>query len=357
MGHWLDGLFASGGIIVEWDAISEPLPEVGVLRFDGSFSVEYDASGKKALIGIRSLELDGNVVGDSDENRVTTISGDEETDAVLFECGTQFQPRTITTTNQTLAPTDTLVFVATGEGEPLNVKLPAPSDGRTFVLALTGVTGSISLRRFGSELINSEASHLGIDSPCIVIVVTDGTDWTAYPITDAGGGGTEEAAIVFSAVDTLAVDNNAPQTANANQSQGVSFFIRPGPSVDIVGIRFRWQSALGETVKCGLYSAAGALLASVNVVTSGAGLYEGEFASPVTPVFNRKYIASVHDVAGGTYSFYDKTAACSLTWPALPFFGGRRIGWMNFALYHTGDASPDTTANTEVYPAEPMLQE
>src|SRR5262245_26752111 len=80
MAHWLDGLFEGEGITIEWENLSEPLPEVTTLRFSSAFGIDYDAANKKAIIDLSSLdvELDGDAIGNADDNIIVRISGDEE---------------------------------------------------------------------------------------------------------------------------------------------------------------------------------------------------------------------------------------------------------------------------------------
>jgi hypothetical protein len=182
MAHWLDGLF-DGGITIEWGATDEALPERSTLLFSSAFSVFDDPVAKKTRIGIRYVEgMDGDVVGDTDENRVVTVSGDEETELVTFQCGICLTPRTVTGL-ATLAPADSLVFAAIAiEGEGLTLPDPADCPGRVFVVPVVG--NPIPLRRHGAELINGESSDYTMPAGSIMVIATDGQNWVARPIVE-----------------------------------------------------------------------------------------------------------------------------------------------------------------------------
>lgn len=372
-------------------------------------------------------ELDGDVEGDLDENRVVQISGDEDDNEVQVEAVafvwdssasegeptiqvsggeeeggalevTHEEERTIllhragteignseainrilgglrcttqTITSDVVLDDDTtaMILIVDAATEK-DIELPDPSTGRTFIAYIVG-SSTVTFERSGSEEINGVESDYVVPQPdSMVIISSEAGNWFARCFAEGagdGGGGSEQPMMEFSSVDTLRVDNNSPQAPSGAITGGCMFFIRPGSDLDITGIRFYWHGAAAATVKCVLYSVAGAVLASINVVTAGAGIYTGTFASPVTcdsvgagaGAFNRRYICSVYDTAGGSgvYTKYDKTSAPSNCWPSFPFFGGRRIGWINFALWVGSDAVPTSTAATEVYPVEPVLVE
>jgi hypothetical protein len=174
MGHWLDGLL--GGILIRDEG--EELAVRSHINLVG-FTVTDNAEGDEIIIetsGGGGGELDGDVEGPAGANRIGSISGDEDDVEVLIGCAMRFQPHTIAH-NETLTPPSTLVYVPASEGEPTYVKLPEPAAGRTFVLIMTAAVGQMSLRRFGSEMINGVAGALSVDAPAMLVVVCDGTDW------------------------------------------------------------------------------------------------------------------------------------------------------------------------------------
>jgi hypothetical protein len=400
------------------------------LQLGEGLTAEKTTNGSltRVTVNAEGGELDGDVEGDLDENRVVQISGDEDDNEVQVEAvafvwdasasdgeptiqvsggeeeggaleithqeertmlfhragteignaeainrilgGLRCTTQAITSDVVLDADDSTAMILIVDATTEKDIGLPDPSTGRTFLAYIVG-SSTVTFERSGSEEINGFESNYIVPQPdSLVIITSEAGNWFArcYAEGAGDGGGSEQPMIEFSAVDTLLVDNNAPQApSGAAQTDGCMFFIRPGVNLDITGIRFYWHGAAATTVKCVLWSVAGAVLATVNVVTAGAGIYTGTFASPVTcdPVgagagaFNRRYVCSVRDIGGGTpvYTKYDKTSAPSNCWPAFPFFGGRRIGWINFALWIAGDAVPTSTAATEVYPVEPVLSE
>lgn len=414
MAHWLDGLFDSGAVTIEWDGTE--MPEAAILAFGEQFEVAND--GERNLVTIRFAGMDGDVTGDTDENFVTTITGDEDTNVVVMRAlslawdeeasegeaeikiseeelaggaleiwhnakrvyqaassgavvgnttgindlvgGLRLTHRTINTTNVALDTTtkDSSVFVIASADR--NVTLPAPSEARTFILYIIG-SSTVTVKRHASEKINDVAGNYVVPAgDSIVIIGSDGTDYVAHTIVDGGGGGSEEAAIVFSPVDTLRENNtDTPADANTDQTSATSFFIRSGPACDITGIRFYWAGTANQVVKTVLYSAAGAVLKTANVTTAGAGVYTSTFSSPHTASPGIQYKSAVYDTTGSGQK-YTKVANNSATAglvPARPFFGGRRIGWINLGLWLAGDNNPTSTAANEWYLVEPVLSE
>jgi len=236
-GHWLDELFGEdAGIIVSWDAVEDPYPRSTLLHFEEGFSVDYDSSTGKVTVGIRFLELDGDVVGDSDENRVTTISGDEEDREVQMECvalkwdasasaaepeiriaeggelevihngervlslhsggvrvggaevesvnqligGIQFTRQFINTTPVTLDATTTSSLLVINASVERTVNLPAtPDDARVWFWVLVGGTSNITIGRSG-RLINGAASNYTPPNNSRGIIFSDGTDYYTF---------------------------------------------------------------------------------------------------------------------------------------------------------------------------------
>jgi hypothetical protein len=414
MAHWLDALFNGVELTIEWDGTE--MPQANILAFGEQFEVAND--GDRNLVTLRFIGFDGDVTGDSDENLVTTITGDEDSNVVVMRAlslawdeeasegeaeikisdeelaggaleiwhnakrvyqaassgavvgnttginelvgGLRLTHRTINTTNVTLDTTtkDGSAFVIASAER--NVTLPPASAARTIILYIIG-SSTVTVKRHGSEKINDVAGNYVVPAgDSIVVIGSDGTDWVAHTIVDGGGGGSEEAAIVFSPVDTLR-DNNtdAPADTNGDQTSGTAFFVRSGSAVEITGIRFYWAGTANQVVKTVLYSAAGAVLKTANVTTAGAGAYTSTFASPYAAQTGIRYKSAVYDTTGAGQK-YTKVANNSLSAglvPARPFFGGRRIGWLDLGLWLAGDNNPTSTASNEWYLVEPVLSE
>lgn len=176
------------------------------------------------------------------------------------------------------------------------------------------------------------------------------------------GGGATQPAIEFG-LDALLMQQTPADVNGPAQTSGVSFYIRPGANLNLTGVRFYWAGTANQVVKTVLYSSAGAVLKSQNVTTAGAGIYTSTFGSPLlfdnalNGVFQQAYTVSVWSTSDVRYTKIDKNAPAHQIIPARPFFGGRRIGWVNFSLWIGADAAPTSTANNEAYPVEPILVE
>lgn len=148
-------------------------------------------------------------------------------------------------------------------------------------------------------------------------------------------------------------DSTTPVMNAGNFTVGCAF--QPTKSTTIIGIKFFWSGAVARTVKCALRNTTGALLASVNVVTSGAGYYTGTFGTPqvINPVGEGQntFKASVYDTSA---TEYPRWATAPSRNPTFPFIGGANIVFVNLNAFAAGDANP-TGSGAEFYPVEPVL--
>lgn len=417
-GHWLDELFGVLDVHSDGELVSD---DVEILDFDSeSFDVSYDANDKRISIsfaGSVNPTLAGDAVGAADANTIQQITGngggtvvvladaflwDEdvssgeaelsiaggETDdgaiqlvlngkrcflandveptmghstALNFlQGGVRFTTRTISS-NVTLDTTTKDMIGIVDASAEREITLPSPTNrnGRCFLFFITG-TSSVTIKRSGSEQINGVAGNYVVPfDHAMVIVTTNGTNYFARSFSDTGGG-TTQAAMEFSPVDTLR-DNNtdAPADTSGDQTSATAFWIRTGSAVTITGIRFYWAGTSNQVIKTVLYSAAGAVLATANVTTAGAGVYTSTFSVPYSASSGLQYKAAAYDTSGAGKR-YTKVSNSSLTAglvPARPFFGGRRIGWINFGLWLAGDNNPTSTAANEWYLVEPVISE
>jgi hypothetical protein len=230
-GHWLDELFGPG-LTVRWDGNADIGNEQQpTLRFDESFSVADD--GSQYIVGIRFISLDGNVVGDSDDNAVTSITGDESNVVAMFATGLQWDAdaaatepaliiggdgaielwndakrsvaasstgpvlgnttaitqvvgglqltrQFINTTPVTLDATTKATLLVINASTERTVNLPAsPSDARVFFWVLVGGTSNITIGRNG-RLINGAASNYTPANNSRGIIFSDGTDYYTF---------------------------------------------------------------------------------------------------------------------------------------------------------------------------------
>jgi hypothetical protein len=245
--------------------------------------------------------------------------------------------------------------------------LPVPSEGKIVIYA----GGNLVIHPNAGEMINDAAGDYTLPLNQAIAIAVAGQRWDdddfnwrirtfSDEVPDGGGGGEPEPAIVWSPVDTLRVGNtDSPAGPYDNFTVGTAFFIRPGTPVNITGVRFFWAGLPGD-VKTVLYSAAGAVIKTATVTTTAEGVYEAYFSAPYPIIagiggFQTKHIVSVYH--GTSYTrVYNNSPAALLT-PALPFFGGRRIGWAALGLYGTGDALPTNVAGSHWYLVEPIIEE
>jgi hypothetical protein len=315
MGHWLDGLFDIGGTSIEWNGT--PLPDEETLAFGEEFEVANDPSNGRNVVTIRFVELEGDVTEYTDENIVTSISGDLDEGVVVMhavklawdadvsegEAEIRISEGELDGGALELVHNEKRAFLALGSGPVLgndeginllegglrarlrsiasnvnldtdtkdtiawidasserSVKMPPPTAGRIVFFPVDG-SSTTTLTRNGSEQINGVAGNYVMpldDDGGIGIGIADGTNWIARVIRfvdDAGGGGGGSPAMSFSPVDFLTSTNTAPTAATgADQSMGTFFFIlAAAATVEITGVRFYWAGTGNETVRCSLW--------------------------------------------------------------------------------------------------------
>lgn len=91
-----------------------------------------------------------------------------------------------------------------------------------------------------------------------------------------------------------------------NFTSGIRF--RPLKPLRVRGVRTYWAGAPAVTLKCQIWNPAGVSQASQNVVTSGVGIYEAVFSSPITvPLTSGTgvanwYTVSVYQTTGANYT-------------------------------------------------------
>lgn len=234
MGHWLDPLLGGPGVTIEWDGAVDPFPQRRVLFFDEEFEVVDDPAAKKTRIAVRFVSMAGDVTESTDENRVTSISGDDESNVVsMFATalqwdsdaaeteptlklggdgaielwndgkrsvaasadgpvlgnttaisklvgGLQISRRLINTTPVTLDATSKAILLMIDASVERTVNLPAPTDARVFFWVLVGGTANITIARHASELINSAASNYTPQDNSRGIIFSDGVDWYTF---------------------------------------------------------------------------------------------------------------------------------------------------------------------------------
>lgn len=183
---------------------------------------------------------------------------------------------------------------------------------------------------------------------------------TQSNVSGGGGGSDTSALLSFSPTDVFPI--RSAFHADSGETVGTQFCIRPGLlAIQITGIRFYWNSAGGETIKCSLYDPTAGSLATITIVTSGVGPYTATFASPyVVPPADYQLLltAAIFETTLGTFFWVGGNGPPINTFtPALPFFGGRRLVWSRFNRFAVGDGNPNLDGGNAWVPIEPVLAE
>lgn len=161
----------------------------------------------------------------------------------------------------------------------------------------------------------------------------------------------------WSPVDYFVASGGAPALVGGSFTVGTGFQVNQ--SQVLTGVRFYWPGAPAVTIRCKLWNAAGVELASVDVVTAGAGKYSGSFATPQTLTtiasLTTRYKVSIWETSGTSYTRWGGSISPAI-YPVLPTFGSPSMFWKTFAQWAAGNAHPggDNTG-VEWFPVEPVF--
>lgn len=161
----------------------------------------------------------------------------------------------------------------------------------------------------------------------------------------------------WSPVDYFPASGGAPTLTGGSFTVGIGFQVN-APQV-CTGVRFYWPGAPAVTIRCKLWSPAGAQLATVDVVTSGAGKYSGVFATAqslaVIASLSTRYKVSIWETTGTSYARWSGGVAPAI-YPTLPNHGSQGVFFKTFAQWAAGDAHPGgDNAGVEWFPTEPIF--
>jgi len=131
---------------------------------------------------------------------------------------------------------------------------------------------------------------------------------------------------------------------------GVQFYTTK--NITCTGVRFYWANA-NKTVKTQLWSNAGSSLASTTTSVTSTGVYESVFSSPQTLSAGTLYKVSAWQTDGTNYT---ASTGFGSTFPSRPFYGGGHLTYVVINFYVAGDAVPTSSAASEIYLLEPILQ-
>jgi hypothetical protein len=141
-------------------------------------------------------------------------------------------------------------------------------------------------------------------------------------------------------------------TVGANWTVGARFRVtRAGR--DCTGVRFYWPDAGGQTVRCRLWSAGGASLASMDVVTAGAGVYTATFGAAVALTPGVDYVVSTYSLS--TDIALSATGTAGTTSPLMPVMMGAEYLLLWSYLWEGGGDVFPVNASVNNTPIEPTL--
>jgi hypothetical protein len=145
--------------------------------------------------------------------------------------------------------------------------------------------------------------------------------------------------------------------AAGSYSSGISF--APTRAITVTGVRFYKAGGTNRTYRCTLWNNAGAALATVDVSTTGAGVYTGTFAAPQNISQEAggayTYKVTIWETSGSFYTKITTNSPCLLPPAGTAFLASRSILVKHLGAYAAGNAAPNTEAAAERYPVEPVV--
>lgn len=129
---------------------------------------------------------------------------------------------------------------------------------------------------------------------------------------------------------------------------------RPLKTFTITGIRLYWAGAPAVSLKCSIWDSAGALLATVTIVTSGIGVYTATFATPITVsrtagtgVANW-YSYGIYETTGASYTRIANIMTAMGPFNSQAFVSFSFVWDMTTAMFVAGDARPTGTVGNTI---------
>lgn len=216
-------------------------------------------------------------------------------------------------------------------------------DSQASVNWIQGAAGTALTYR-----VDSSYTPVTLASPPATVTVNKTDDYT-------GLAGLQQ--LWWSPVDYFVASGGAPALVAGNFTVGTGFQVNQ--SQTLIGVRFYWPGAPAVTIRCKAWNGAGVELASVDVITSGAGKYSGLFATPQTLAviasLTQRYKVSIWETTGTSYTRWGGSIAPAI-YPVLPNFGSPSMFWKTFAQFAAGNAHPGgDNAGVEWFPVEPIF--
>lgn len=196
--------------------------------------------------------------------------------------------------------------------------------------------------------VDSSYAPVSLVSPPATVTTNKTDDYT-------GLSGLQE--LWWSPVDYFVASGGAPTLIAGSFTVGTGFQVNKSQTV--IGVRFYWPGAPAVTIRCKLWDGAGVEMASVDVVTAGAGKYSGTFATAQTVTtlasLTTRYKVSIWETSGTNYARWGGSVSPAI-YPTLPNYGSPSMFWKTFAQWAAGNAHPggDNTG-VEWFPVEPVF--
>lgn len=151
-----------------------------------------------------------------------------------------------------------------------------------------------------------------------------------------------------------AIVSGALSNVAGSVQTGIKFHV--SVSCNCLGGRFYWSSAgSAKTVKLSLWSEGGSRLANVSVSVNASGVYEATFSSPVALTQGTYYRISTWETGAGSYTKATLSSFNTVSPTRPQVCGGGAYVLFEVTRYGSGDVFPNSTATTEAYPVEPLL--
>lgn len=176
------------------------------------------------------------------------------------------------------------------------------------------------------------------------------------PVQLGGSAGASES-LEQSWVDMFSAKYGIGTTAAGSYTTGAAYVFKR--RVVVTGIRFMWAGAAAETIRASLFRFTdGTRLATVDVSTTGAGIYVATFAAPYTILASdvaQILTTGIWQTAGTLYTRYTGggMGEAGVTTP-FPIARSALVK-ENPIRFVLGDGAPSGNSATEWYAVEPVL--
>jgi len=130
--------------------------------------------------------------------------------------------------------------------------------------------------------------------------------------------------------------------------------------ISVVGARFYWPSATNRTVRLELWDG-GSAVKSVDVTTSGIGIYSGTFSTPYTPssgdLYKELKVSMWDTINGASMIYADMTDADAGTRKGVIVNVPMAPGYIirSYSMFIANHADPTSASGTARYLVEPVF--